>query len=437
MRRVITVLFAIFAMLPNLRGQSLSFSGSKLNVIPITPAPASSLSAVYLAYSTSGLQVEFESTSDQKPEWYSYGTDGTVIAKPVNTVIFNGKKSSITLTGGDIGLIIIHNGRRYYYWISDYSKAPLSIKSIEDSGLSDCSATRLQIEGNIPPLEYLDPSGRVFKIARLLSISYITQKPNNDFTAFEKLRITADLEAEQGLINITPPVYSNTTFSLTGDKFLQQWGLPVQSADSPEIYPIAVDAIATATVDSQDLELSEGITADISAPADLILSATGTEALIHPEWQIASDPDFSDIITRRNELYTDFHLDRSGLAYIRFLGYNAEGTCSVEVGPFIARVGESSLRIPNTFFPGAENGASSWRVTSKGLNTFRCEIFDRYGNRLFSTDNPEAAWDGTSGGKIVAPGVYFYVIKAEGADGVVYNKNGHINVLRQVPARIR
>ena len=34
------------------------------------------------------------------------------------------------------------------------------------------------------------------------------------------------------------------------------------------------------------------------------------------------------------------------------------------------------------------------------------------------------------GGKYVAPGVYFYVIEAEGSDGKKYKKKGDINILR-------
>ena len=34
------------------------------------------------------------------------------------------------------------------------------------------------------------------------------------------------------------------------------------------------------------------------------------------------------------------------------------------------------------------------------------------------------------GGKYVQPGVYFYVIEAEGSDGIKYKEKGDINILR-------
>ena len=38
-------------------------------------------------------------------------------------------------------------------------------------------------------------------------------------------------------------------------------------------------------------------------------------------------------------------------------------------------------------------------------------------------------WDGTYKGKLVPAGVYYYVIKAKGADGKQYELSGDINIL--------
>ena len=60
-------------------------------------------------------------------------------------------------------------------------------------------------------------------------------------------------------------------------------------------------------------------------------------------------------------------------------------------------------------------------------------IFNRYGTQLFYFDNPEDGWDGKYNGKLVPPGVYFYVIEAKGSDGKQYKKGGDINILRYNP----
>ena len=43
--------------------------------------------------------------------------------------------------------------------------------------------------------------------------------------------------------------------------------------------------------------------------------------------------------------------------------------------------------------------------------------------------NPALGWDGKKGGKLVPAGVYYYVIKARGADGRDYNLSGDINII--------
>ena len=66
----------------------------------------------------------------------------------------------------------------------------------------------------------------------------------------------------------------------------------------------------------------------------------------------------------------------------------------------------------------------------KSLVKFNGTIFNRWGVEMFHWTNPAEGWDGKKGGKYVTPGVYFYIIEAEGADGKKYNRKGDINILR-------
>ena len=46
-----------------------------------------------------------------------------------------------------------------------------------------------------------------------------------------------------------------------------------------------------------------------------------------------------------------------------------------------------------------------------------------------SFTDPADGWDGKYNGKLVPSGVYYYVIKARGADGKEYNLKGDINII--------
>ena len=68
-------------------------------------------------------------------------------------------------------------------------------------------------------------------------------------------------------------------------------------------------------------------------------------------------------------------------------------------------------------------------MSYKSIVSFHCEIFNRWGQKLCTLTDPSQGWDGKYGGKVVGPGVYFYVIKARGADGKDYKLSGDINVI--------
>lgn len=89
------------------------------------------------------------------------------------------------------------------------------------------------------------------------------------------------------------------------------------------------------------------------------------------------------------------------------------------------------LDIPNFFSPGDSPGVNDeFRVAYKSLISFKCTIFNRWGNKLYEWRDPAKGWDGRYKGKFVNPGVYFYVIEAKGSDNVSYKRKGAINIVR-------
>ena len=105
-------------------------------------------------------------------------------------------------------------------------------------------------------------------------------------------------------------------------------------------------------------------------------------------------------------------------------------TCVVEDEVQID-ISESYLKIPNAFSPGTTPGVNDeFKVAYKSLVRFKATIFNRWGLKLYEWTDPAQGWDGKKGGKYVVPGVYFYVIEAEGSDGIKYKEKGDINILR-------
>jgi len=95
----------------------------------------------------------------------------------------------------------------------------------------------------------------------------------------------------------------------------------------------------------------------------------------------------------------------------------------------------SKLEIPNIFSPNADGVNDFFQVKAQTLRTFSGVIMNRWGRTIYEWDNwrdYEAGWDGNlSGGTKASPGVYYYIIKAEGIDGTPYDFQGVLHLMRE------
>ena len=85
--------------------------------------------------------------------------------------------------------------------------------------------------------------------------------------------------------------------------------------------------------------------------------------------------------------------------------------------------------IPNTFTPNDDGINDVWKVSYKSIVAFECWIFDKSGKEILHFNDPSEGWDGKINGRKAPSGVFYYVIKAEGAEGKKYNMSGDINII--------
>ncbi len=102
-------------------------------------------------------------------------------------------------------------------------------------------------------------------------------------------------------------------------------------------------------------------------------------------------------------------------------------TASVKVSVFKG----SAVYVPNAFTPnndGLNDVLKPYFIGIKSLSFFT--VYDRWGRKLFSTNNLTAGWDGSSGGKVLESGTYAWVLKAEDLIGKKYNLKGIVTILK-------
>jgi gliding motility-associated-like protein len=95
----------------------------------------------------------------------------------------------------------------------------------------------------------------------------------------------------------------------------------------------------------------------------------------------------------------------------------------------------SKLEVPNVFSPNGDGINDFFQVKAQTLRTFNGVITNRWGRTVFEwTDweTYESGWDGTiGGGSKASPGVYFYIIIAEGMDGTPYEAKGAFHLMSE------
>jgi gliding motility-associated-like protein len=90
-----------------------------------------------------------------------------------------------------------------------------------------------------------------------------------------------------------------------------------------------------------------------------------------------------------------------------------------------------TLEIPNVFTPNDDGINDVFTIKSTGVKEISMQIFNRWGQLMFSYDGAKAAWDGvSSSGNKASEGTYFYFVKASGFDNKEISKNGSMSLFR-------
>ena len=408
----------------------INFIGNSREIITITPPTSTGLNNIYVLNSTAGVSISYTATNGTI-NWYRYSNLGGAYAEQITDIIQSGSTYTLSNVTGDMGYIIEDGTKQIYFWIVDYSIHYLDLQSLSISAEQDCSMTALNVLGKGDKIIYYSINGRQMEIDRELSLQYSTLEWDKNSEIYIQTEITENLSYLPSTIYTTAPL-CDTDFSLSGDRFLRQWNEP-QNITSP-IFPttaIAAETSAIQTIRENDNEQKEdGATLGGSAPVEITFKAATTDAAIYREWQIAEDSEFENILIRFNELEVSYTFQDYGNYYIRFMASNDTGTCDYFSETYEVSIGESRLDCPNAFSPGATEGVNDeWKVSYKSIVEFECHIFNRWGIKVAEFTNPAQGWDGKHGGKLVPAGVYYYVIKARGADNKTYNLKGDINII--------
>ncbi len=88
------------------------------------------------------------------------------------------------------------------------------------------------------------------------------------------------------------------------------------------------------------------------------------------------------------------------------------------------------LDVPKAFTPGRFGVNGVIKVVGFGIGKMDWRIYNRWGQRIFSSSSQADGWDGTFKGALQPMDVYTYTLDVEFTDGKKLRKTGDISLLR-------
>lgn len=366
-------------------------------------------------------------------EWYEYYN---VASSPAfhPLPVFLSNQSSIQPDdncGYSVKLSGTRNGQAFTQtvtvFVMDYqSKIPsdLQLTPVEPVG---CDNFRLAVSGNIPAMYYSTSTGLVYAVERELELDYETLEWSE---GWKSKSIREKVQLDEGSVPVAVAPLKDTYFTVTGDQFSADLGVSPFSVKSG-LFPakrVACKITTTATVRTEKHESDRPETVTTlsgSAPLEIRFKSNGNEPVANYYiWTIHREDAL--VLTRTDESH-NFTFTEAGQYVVKVRAENA--TCTA-TDSLIVTISESAISAPNVFTPNGDEINDEFRVSYKSIIEFQGVIFNRWGTKMFEWTDVQKGWDGTHNGRPVKEGPYFYVIRARGSEGKIYNLKGDINLLR-------
>ncbi|MBL4669657.1 MAG: gliding motility-associated C-terminal domain-containing protein, partial [Flavobacteriales bacterium] len=104
--------------------------------------------------------------------------------------------------------------------------------------------------------------------------------------------------------------------------------------------------------------------------------------------------------------------------------------CSISDDVTIIVNFDNVIWVANVFSPNGDDFNDILFVRGKGIANFQFFVYDRWGEKVFETQDLDKGWNGTFRGKKMNNGVFVYYLKATFIDGAETSQKGDITLIR-------
>ncbi|HRI78725.1 MAG TPA: gliding motility-associated C-terminal domain-containing protein, partial [Cyclobacteriaceae bacterium] len=175
----------------------------------------------------------------------------------------------------------------------------------------------------------------------------------------------------------------------------------------------------------------------IYIPSGILYTKNNTFDANRYEWDFG-DGGFSDLPEPQHIYENEGSFT---ISMIAISDHNCRDTATVKNAVRVQKGGE--MLVPNAFSPNLSGSSSGnpgggmsdgkndiFLPVMRGVTQFEMLIFNRWGQLLFESRDPQIGWDGYFQGRLCEQDVYVYKLTAEYVDGQRIVRTGDVNLIR-------
>ncbi len=129
------------------------------------------------------------------------------------------------------------------------------------------------------------------------------------------------------------------------------------------------------------------------------------------------------------EMHANHTFDTAGVYYITLIAEDAKG-CKDTITKQIIIKEELYIYIPNTFIPDGDRFNNFFLGSFVGVAWIKLEVFNRWGQSVYYTEDMNFRWDGIHKGRKLQDGTYIWKLIYKPNREIEQLMTGHVNVLR-------
>jgi gliding motility-associated-like protein len=216
-------------------------------------------------------------------------------------------------------------------------------------------------------------------------------------------------------------------------------GLSSNNSLNPTVRPASTTAYTLAVYDSRgcpkpgldtvvvtvlpDIRPDAGHDTAVIVGQPLQLQASGGVSYL---WSPGSGLSATDIANP----IANFYSASEGIRYKVLISNEAGCSDSAYITVKVFESGPSVF-VPNAFTPNNDGKNDKLRPIAVGMQRIdQFVVYNRWGQKVFSTSKNGEGWDGTIGGQVQGPGVFVWMVKAVDYNGLSYFRKGTVALIK-------